>query len=68
MGPTDQGDLFAPNDDEDPKTWVMEDPWDHGCYFIEHRDEIFIDISSYSASDDDIKYWSMWVESGRICS
>ena len=53
MAPTDQGGLFAPNNDEDMMTWVMEDPWDHGCCFIEHQDDIFINVSLYSASDDD---------------
>ncbi|CAI8618871.1 unnamed protein product [Vicia faba] len=48
-----QGGLFAPNNDEDLRTWVIEDPWDHGCYFIEHWDNVFTNVSSCSVDDDD---------------
>ena len=47
MAPVDQGVPFPPDDDEDLRSWVMQDPWDWVSYFFEHRDEVFTKVYAH---------------------
>ena len=42
-----QGGLFPPGDEEDPRYWVTNDPWDWPLYFYEHREDVFTNVYTH---------------------
>ena len=68
MAPADQGGLFLSEDDEEPQTWVKEDPWDSVSYFFEHQDEVFTEVYAYN--DGGRQKWLVLIpgKDSQICS
>ena len=47
MTSADQGCLFPPRNKEEPRDWVVGDPWDWPLYFYEHQEDVFTDVYTH---------------------
>ena len=68
IAPTDQGGLFPPEENEDLRYWVTQDPWDWPSYFFEHRDDVFTEVDAHESRNRG--EWSLYIpgKDSRICS